>query len=231
MTRVRAGRRRPVVAARVRPTSVLRAALLIAALAVCAPRAQQRGAVPPAGPVGQPPPAGQRGGGGRGRGAVQVMTLTSLWPDGGQIPVRYTQAGEEDSPPLEWTNAPDGVASYTLIVHDVDAAIGNGTDDMLHWMVWNIPGTQTKLAGSIPRGAQLASGIRQISATGPNYRGPGAAAAGPPHHYVFELFALDITLEVPAVGAQPPQTRAAVVAAMAGHVRGKAVYVGLFKRQ
>lgn len=213
-----------------RPRSAVRVALLTAMLAVTALYAQQRGAAPPPAPGSQPPPAGQRGGG-RGRGAVQVMTLTSLWPDGGSIPVRYTQAGAEDSPPLEWTNAPDGVVSYTLIVHDVDAAVGSGADDVLHWMVWNIPGTQTKLAGSIPRGAQLASGVRQISATGPNYRGPGAPAAGPPHHYLFELFALDSTVDVPAVGAQPAQTRAAVVAAMAGHVRGKAVYVGLFKRE
>jgi hypothetical protein len=38
-------------------------------------------------------------------------------------------------------------------------------------------------------------------------------------------------LDVPAVGASPPATRAAVVAAMAGHIRGKAVYVGLFTRR
>jgi phosphatidylethanolamine-binding protein (PEBP) family uncharacterized protein len=48
---------------------------------------------------------------------------------------------------------------------------------------------------------------------------------------VFELFALDTMLDVPAVGASPPATRAAVVAAIAGHVRGKAVLVGLFKRK
>ena len=77
---------------------------------------------------------------------------------------------------------------------------------------------------------ELPDGTRQISATGPGYRGPGAAAAGPPHHYVFELFALDVMLDLPAVGASPPQTRAAVLAAMGGHVRGKAGCVGLFKR-
>jgi Raf kinase inhibitor-like YbhB/YbcL family protein len=198
---------------------------------VAAVRGRQRGAQPPGSNAGQPPPAGQRGGGGgRGRGAVQVMTLSSIWSDGGQIPMRYTQAGENVSPPLQWTNVPEGVASFVLIAHDVDAAIGNGTDDLLHWMVWNIPPTSTALAGSIPQGAQLASGMRQISATGPFYRGPGAPAAGPPHHYVFELFALDAMLDVPAVGASPPQTRAAIVAAMAGHIRGKAVYVGLFRR-
>ena len=71
---------------------------------------------------------------------------------------------------------------------------------------------------------------RQISATGPNYRGPAAPASGPPHHYVFELYALDTTIDVAAVGASPAETRAAVMAAMAGHVRGKGVLVGLFKR-
>jgi Raf kinase inhibitor-like YbhB/YbcL family protein len=190
---------------------------------------QQRGA-PPGAPGGQPPPAGQRGGG-RGRGAAQVMRLsTPAWPDGAQIPLKHTQAGEEASPALAWSGAPDGVASYVLVMHDVDAAIGPGTDDILHWMVWNIPAASTGLPERVPRGAQLPDGTRQISATGPNYRGPGAPASGPPHHYVFELFALDTTLDVPAVGASPPQTRAAVAAAMAGHVRGKAVYVGLFRR-
>jgi Raf kinase inhibitor-like YbhB/YbcL family protein len=161
------------------------------------------------------------------------MTLTSsAWPDGGSIPAKYTQAGGEMSPPLAWSNVPEGTASFVLIAHDTDAAIGNGTDDLLHWMLWNIPGTATSVAEHIPAGTQLPDGTRQISATGPYYRGPGATAAGPAHHYVFELFALDVSLnEIPAVGASPPQTRAAVVAAMAGHIRGKAVYVGLFKRQ
>ena len=87
------------------------------------------------------------------------------------------------------------------------------------------------LPEQVPSMSQLPDGTRQISATGPYFRGPGAAAAGPVHHYVFELFALDAMVDVPAVGASPPQTRAAVVAAMAGHVRGKAAYVGLFKRK
>ena len=197
---------------------------------------QQRGANPPAqsGPPGQPAPAGQRGGGGggRGRGAIQTMTLVAMaWPDGGQIPVKHTQAGEETSPAILWSPVPDTTASFALIVHDLDAPIGNGSDDILHWMLWNIPAGTTSLREGMPRGATLPDGTRQISATGPNYRGPGAAASGPAHHYVFELFALDTMIEVPAAGASPSATRAAVVAAMAGHIRGKASYVGLFKRR
>ena len=199
-----------------------------------APQTTLRGATPPAlpGPPAAPGQPGQRGGGGRGRGPVQVMTLASVaWPDGGVIPAKYTQAGEEISPALSWSNAPEDAASFVLIVHDLEAAAGNATDDILHWMLWNIPASATSLPESVPRGSQLPDGTRQISATGPNYRGPGAPASGPAHHYVFELFALDTMLDVPAVGASPPQTRAAIAAAMGGHVRGKASYVGLFKRR
>jgi len=166
----------------------------------------------------------------RGRG-VQVMTLTTTaWADGGVIPAKYAQQGGDVSPPLSWSNVPDTAASFALIVHDLDATTGPGTEDTLHWLVWNIPGTSRSLPEHVPQGATLADGSRQISATGPNYRGPAAPASGPRHHYVFELFALDGMLDVPAVGGTPPQTRAAVIAAMAGHVRGKAVYTGLYKR-
>jgi Raf kinase inhibitor-like YbhB/YbcL family protein len=227
---------------RVARSTVVTAMLIVAFVhAQGAGQPGQRGAQPPA-PAGQPPPErggqppggpGGRGRGGGGRGAVQVMTLTSDgWTDGGTIPVKYTQAATQTSPPLAWTNVPDGVASFVLIVHDVDAAIGNGTDDVLHWMLWNIPAASRSLPEGIPQGNELPDQTRQISISGPYYRGPGALAAGPPHHYVFELFALDTMLpDIPAVGASPPQTRASVVAAMAGHIRGKAAYVGLFKRQ
>lgn len=207
------------VASGVRPafSSALCASLACVSIAATA---QQRGAAPA--------PPGGRGGG---RGGVQVMTLTSpAWQDGGLIPVKYTQAGDQVSPPLAWSNVPDGVASFVLIAHDVDAAIGNGTDDLLHWMLWNIPGAARALSEGLPPNAELPDLTRQISASGPYYRGPGAAASGPAHHYIFELFALDAPIDVAAVGASPPQTRTAVVAAMAGHVRGKAALVGLFKR-
>jgi Raf kinase inhibitor-like YbhB/YbcL family protein len=191
-----------------------------------APGAQRGGNATPVAPGVQP---GGRGRGGR--GGIQVMTLsTTAWPDGGQIPPKHAQNGEEVSPPLTWSNVPDGTVSFVLMFHDLDAAIGNGLDDVLHWMLWNIPGATRSLPEKIAQGSQLPDGTRQISASGPYYRGPGALASGPMHHYVFELFALDSTVDVAAVGQSPPTTRAAVMAAMAGHIRGKAVYSGLFKR-
>lgn len=177
-------------------------------------------------PGGAPPPRG----GGRGR-AMRVMALTSTgFTDGSALPIKYSQAGEELSPPFTWTGVPDSTRSFVLFVHDLDAAVGSGTDDVLHWMVWNIPGTATSLPEGVPHGPQLADGTRQISVSGPYYRGPAAPPSGPVHHYAFELYALDTMLDVPAVGAPPAQTRAAVLAAMAGHVRGKGVMVALYKR-
>src|SRR5258705_1971168 len=110
--------------------TLVRPALLITLVFAAFVSAQQpqRGAPPPPGaPAGQPP-----GGRGGGRGAVQTMTLTSTaWADGGQIPGKYSQAGDQVSPPLAWSNVPDTAGSFVLVVHDLDAAAGNGTDDIL----------------------------------------------------------------------------------------------------
>ena len=207
----------------------VRMAIAMAVLAVAAAiDLPAQSAAQPAQPAPSGPPGGQRGGRGRG---VQIMTLTTpAWPDGGLIPAKYAQPGGDVSPPLAWSGVPETAASYVLIVHDLDAATPPGTDDTLHWLVWNIPGSARVLPEGVPQGAVRPDGSRQISATGPNYRGPAAPASGPRHHYVFELFALDATLDVPAVGASPSQTRAAVIAAMAGRVRGKGVYTGLYRR-
>lgn len=168
----------------------------------------------------------------RGRRApAAVMTLTSpAWPDGGVIPEKHTQVGGEVSPPFSWSDVPDGVGSFVLIAHDLDAATGDGTGTILHWMLWNIPAAARSLPEGLPAVEQLPDGTRQISQTGPYYRGPGAPASGPPHHYVFELYAIEGTIDVPAVGRSPAETRAAVLEAMAGRVLGKAAYVGRFKR-
>ena len=194
-----------------------------------AQQAQQQTTPPPQ--SGAQPPAGQRqGGGGRGRGSVQVMSLTTTaWQDGSAVPLKHTQAGDEVSPPLAWTNPPETTQSFVLIVHDIDATNADATSDTLHWMVWNIPASARALPERVPHGPNLADGSRQISVTGPYYRGPAAPATGPEHHYVFDLYALDAMVDVPAVGQPVAQTRAAVLAAMAGHVRGKGTLIGRFR--
>jgi Raf kinase inhibitor-like YbhB/YbcL family protein len=179
----------------------------------------------------QDPAAGGRAGQ-RGAAAppAPAMTLTTTaFPDGGQIPVKYTQSGEQVSPALTWTNAPPNTASFVLHMHDPEVARNKTTDDQVHWLVWNIPASATGLPEGVPQGPELKDGSRQISATGPVYRGPGAPASGPMHHYTFEIYALDTKLDMPPSG-DAFETRTVVMKAMQGHVIGKAVYMGLFHR-
>ncbi|MEK7400826.1 MAG: YbhB/YbcL family Raf kinase inhibitor-like protein [Gemmatimonadota bacterium] len=170
----------------------------------------------------------------RGRGGIRVMTLTTnAFADGAMIPSKYAQPGHDVSPALSWTGAPDSVVSYVLIMHDADAATGNGLDDALHWIVWNIPGNATSLPERVPQGPTFSHGganLRQMSVSGPYYRGPAAPSTGPAHHYVFELYALDASVNVQPVGQTAAATRAAVLEALQGHVRGKGVLVGLYRR-
>jgi Raf kinase inhibitor-like YbhB/YbcL family protein len=163
-----------------------------------------------------------------------VLTIDAF-EDGGDIPVRFSQAAENaapgggTSPALRWENAPAGTRSFVVNMMDLDFAPNRGTRTQVHWVVWNIPGTATGLEEDQPSGEQLPNGAWQTSATGPVYRGPGAPATRPRHHYLFEVYALDIELEVPR-GNDPLTTRDAVLAAMEGHVLAKSVYMGRFHR-
>src|SRR6202453_1486385 len=85
-------------------------------------------------PAAAPPPITKPG-----------MTLTTTaFDDGGIIPNKYTQAAENGapvSPKLTWSNVPDVVVSFALILHDPDTSLNKTTEEVLHWMVFNIPGT------------------------------------------------------------------------------------------
>jgi Raf kinase inhibitor-like YbhB/YbcL family protein len=181
----------------------------------------------PQAPAGKAP---QQGAGGARPPAGPPLTMTlSAFADGTDIPAKFTQAGDQTSPGISWTNVPVGTMSFVLHMHDMEAARMRTTDDMLHWMVWNIPATATSLPEGIPMGEKLQNGAYQLSARGPVYLGPGAPATGPRHHYTFELFALDTTVDVQP-GTDPFATRTDIMKAIQGHILGKAVYMGLFHR-
>src|SRR5436189_4618237 len=153
----------------------------------------------------------------KGGAAPPAMTLTIPgFPDGGQIPVKFSQAapgvavGEGTSPAMQWANAPAGTQSFVINMHDMDVVRNKTSDDQAHWVVWNIPASTTGLPEGVPKGSKLANGAFQISATGQMYRGPGAGANGPKHHYVFEIYALDTMIDVQPT-ADPFETRANVM--------------------
>ena len=155
------------------------------------------------------------------------MTLTSsAFADGAVIPDKYTQASTSPvSPALSWDNVPAGTASFALIMHDPDTAPNKGAADVLHWMAFNIPATARSLPENVPTTASLADGTIQPNNLrgNPGFMGPGAR--GVYHHYTFELYALDTKLNLTAAATRPD-----VLAAMDGHIIGKAAYMGRFHR-
>lgn len=183
---------------------------------------------------GQGAGAGRGAGGGSGRGGQRGPALnvtSSAWPDGGEVPMKYAGRGGNTSPAFEFnwmqgtTSAmpPANLASYALIMHDIENAPRGGQPDTLHWMIWDVPGTATGLKEGLPMG-DLPDGTKQSTTNvgRGGYFGPGAGA-GPFHHYVFEFYALDTKLNLPATA-----TRTEVLNAMEGHVIGKSAFVGRF---
>jgi Raf kinase inhibitor-like YbhB/YbcL family protein len=162
--------------------------------------------------------------------ATPGLTLTtSAFDDGGMVPTRYTMNDPNAvSPKLEWSHVPAGTVTFTLILHDPDVSLRKGNEDVLHWMIFNIPGSATELPEGIPVGkATLDNGTVQAKNLRGQvgYMGPGAPPQGPVHHYTFELYALDTKLDL-----GPDATRADVLKAMEGHILGKGVLVGRFHR-
>lgn len=160
------------------------------------------------------------------------LTLTTTaFEDGGIIPNKYTAAatapGGPVSPPLAWSNVPDGVVSFVLKMYDPDSALNHRTDEVLHWLMFNIPGASRGLPEAVPVQAQLPDGSIQLPnhLNAPGFQGPAAGALGPYHHYTLELYALDTKLSL-----GPKAAEADVFAAMQGHILGKAVLEGRFHR-
>ncbi len=114
---------------------------------------------------------------------IMPLTLTSpAFINGAVIPLKYTCDGEDINPALVISNAPSGIRSFALIVDDPDAPSG----DWLHWMMWNISATTTKIAeNSVPEGAILGQNDFGRTAWG------GPCPPSGIHHYQFKLYALD----------------------------------------
>jgi Raf kinase inhibitor-like YbhB/YbcL family protein len=182
--------------------------------------AQQQAPAPPGGAAPQGG-GGRAGGGGRGGFNLPPLLMTTdAFPDGGIVPPKYTGRGGVQ-PGFKFSGAPEGTMSYAIIFHDLDVAIGGNTDDVLHWIVWNIPAS----AGGIPEGSLPAGAVQGLNIAKQNaYFGPGAPAGPRYHHYVFELYALNANLDLP-----PTATRDELLKAMAGKITAKSAYVGRFR--
>lgn len=162
------------------------------------------------------------------------MKLTSsAFQEGTKIDARHTTEGDDISPPLAWTDVPQGTHSLALICDDPDAPSPQrpATEPWVHWVIFNIPADVSGLPQGISREPESGQvpGARQGVNSWPNdnvgYRGPAPPPGSGQHRYFFKLYALDTVLELDA-GA----TRQQMVEAMAGHILGEGQLMGVYER-
>lgn len=157
--------------------------------------------------------------------ATEVTTMSpapfslasTAFNEGGAIPRRFTCDGEDVSPDLTWSGAPDGTRALALAVTDPDAR------DFVHWLVYDMTGT--------PSGSLRAAISSSPDAPPQGTNSFGRAGYGGPcppsgeHHYGFVLYALDGPLEL--TGAPRISD---LHAAMDGHVLAQATLTGTYHR-
>jgi Raf kinase inhibitor-like YbhB/YbcL family protein len=156
------------------------------------------------------------------------MTLTSqAFTDGGTIPINHTGDGEDQSPPLTWDKVPEAARALALICDDPDAP---GGTPWVHWVIYNIPTTTHSLPAGVPRDRELndpsgtLQGINSWETVG--YRGPSPPKKHGPHHYRFRLYALAVP-----VNLKPAADKAALLAAIKGHVLAETQLTGVYERK
>lgn len=152
-----------------------------------------------------------------------MLELSSItFTQGSDLPRQHTCDGGDRSPPFAWRNVPAGTASFALICEDPDAPAGTWD----HWVIFNLPAGMRELQAGIAPVDTLPMGARQgKNGWGTNgYRGP-CPPKGPPHRYVFRLYALDSMLDLP-----PGVSKSQVLEAMSGHVLGEAELMGRYAR-
>ena len=120
--------------------------------------------------------------------ALSDMKLSSsAFVNGGSIPTRFTGEGDDVSPALSWSGAPDGTRSFALICHDPDAPlVSAGRYGFVHWALYSIPASVSEL----PEGTEeYTQGVNDFGNSG--YGGPMPPVGHGLHHYFFCLLALD----------------------------------------
>jgi hypothetical protein len=142
-----------------------------------------------------------------------VQLTSSIFTHQTSIPADYTCKGRNVSPSLRIEDTPPGTQSLVLIMHDPDAPDG----DFTHWMVWNIP----PVTAEVPESTAPAGAVEGATSFGTTSYGGPCPPSGT-HRYIFDLYALDITLSLPE-GAQ----RHELEAAMQSHIVDQTQLVGL----
>lgn len=130
---------------------------------------------------------------------MSLILTSPAFADGEIIPDKYTMYHDNLMPPLKWVGAPEGTASFALVIEDPDAPHGT----FRHLALFNIPADYRGVAESSDTGSERAMRYARNDFGNQRYDGPRPPTGHGPHHYHFRLAALDVpSLSLPAeIGA------------------------------
>jgi hypothetical protein len=144
-----------------------------------------------------------------------------------QVANGFGCSGGNVSPALSWTGAPKGTKSFAVSVYDPDAPTGSG---FWHWVMFDIPADTTSLpknAGDPKASLAPAGAIQGNNDAGTQgYFGPCPPKGDKPHHYHFQVFAVDVE----KLDADPSASPAVVGFNLHFHTLGKATLMGIWSR-
>jgi Raf kinase inhibitor-like YbhB/YbcL family protein len=154
--------------------------------------------------------------------SAEIRLTSTAFEHGGRIPHVHSCEGDDVSPPFQWSGAPVSTRSYALVCEDPDAPRGT----YVHWVLFNIPADAVELARGVPTVPELPSGARHGRNTAGDtaYAGP-CPPPGNPHRYFFRLYALDISLNLPAGTTKPELEKA-----MNQHIVAQGTLMGTYQR-
>jgi len=120
---------------------------------------------------------------------TRITISSTAFQNGQAIPTQFTCDGDDQTPPLSWSDPPSGTKSFALVVDDPDAPSGT----FRHWGVYDIPASARSIGGGQQVGREVSNDFGKRG-----YGGPCPPKGHGPHHYHFKLFALDTDkLEIP----------------------------------
>ena len=109
--------------------------------------------------------------------------------DGSKIPLEYTCSGVGKNPAVSWNGIPNGTKSLVFILDDPDAPAGTFT----HWILYNIPPTTDLIPEHYSNTPPDLGILVGINSGNENDYFPPCPPSGQEHHYLFSLYALNIT--------------------------------------
>ena len=129
--------------------------------------------------------------------------------------------GDNVSPPLAWSDPPEGTKSFALLMFDPEGRGGLGVS---HMVTYGIPASVTGFAeGDLSKPSDNYVGGKSTMGLA-TYFGP-CTPAGDWHHYTLTLIATDLDPKA----LQPGMTRDELFAALNGHTKGAAGLILRFR--